>query len=68
MNEPVIEVEGWRDARLVCGIGHTYPGRVRVVRTRAFDSDGEPMWREPSDEYDPARCVVCGLLTWSRQP
>jgi len=59
-------VENWRDARLRCGIGHEYGGRVRVVTDTSFDMDGDPIQQPPRDDFDPDRCIVCGLLTWSR--
>jgi hypothetical protein len=65
---PEIETSPWRDARLQCGIGHTYQGRVHQVKWTTADMDGEPIWHGPSDRYDPVTCVVCGLLTWTNVP
>jgi hypothetical protein len=59
------EIEPWRDARLRCGIGHTYGGRVRVVEDQGHDMDGETLWYPPRNDYDPDRCIVCGLKTWT---
>jgi hypothetical protein len=28
--------------------------------------DGEAFLKPASDEYDPATCVVCGLMTWAK--
>lgn len=60
----VREVEPWRVARLKCGIGHAYGGRVRMVEVQG-SREGEIFWYPPSREYDADRCIVCGLLTWS---
>jgi hypothetical protein len=59
------ELEPWRDARLRCGIGHEYSGRVRKVERERFDMDGESLWSGGEHEYDPDHCVVCGLMTWT---
>jgi hypothetical protein len=56
------ELEPWRDARLKCAIGHEYAGRVRTVQ-HVFQSDCGPIEQPPSKEFDPPRCVVCGLVT-----
>jgi hypothetical protein len=63
------EVQNWRDVRLRCGIGHEYRGRVRLVRRRSHDMDGEELWSDPPEnDFDPRTCVVCGLLTWAVVP
>lgn len=59
-------IEDWRDARLVCGIGHIYAGRVRVVTDTSYDMDGDPIQQPPRDDYEPDCCIVCGLRTWKR--
>lgn len=67
------EQEPWVDAKLRCGIGHMVSGRVRVVRDWHRDSEGrtgpdglDGWWGEARDDYDPNRCVVCGLAIASR--
>lgn len=62
----VREVKPWRGAKLVCGIGHTYAGKVRVVERQGQDMDGDRFWHPPFSEYEPDTCVVCGLKTWSQ--
>ena len=62
----VREVSPFVAARLRCGIGHTYTGRVRRVQHEGHDMDGETFWYPEADDYDPPRCVVCGLITWGR--
>jgi hypothetical protein len=52
---------------LRCALGHRYGGRVRIVQDCGYDMDGDELWQAPRDDYDPLRCVVCGLLTWSRE-
>lgn len=59
------EVAPYADARLRCGIGHTYPGRVRRVQHQGHDMDGDAFWHPETNDYDPPRCVVCGLVTWA---
>ncbi len=65
MDMNAIEVEPWRETRLRCGIGHEYRGSVRSIKTIAADMDGEPFYSGPYKEFDPPRCVVCGLRTWT---
>ncbi len=55
------EVEPWRDTKLKCGIGHIVSGRVRRVRYLRCTPEGDLWWDQPTDAYDPERCVVCGL-------
>jgi hypothetical protein len=64
----IIQIEQWCPTRLRCSIGHEYRGRVRTVRHRAFDMDGEPLWQDPTPQYEPDTCVVCGLKTWTDIP
>lgn len=59
------EVTPWREARVRCGIGHVYRGRVRQIQRQAADMDGECFWQDAVPEYDPPRCVVCGLYAFS---
>jgi hypothetical protein len=68
MTEPrkSVEVESWQASRLKCALGHRYAGRVRRVREEGHDMDGEAFLKPASDEYDPATCVVCGLMTWAK--
>jgi hypothetical protein len=61
------EVKSPQDTRLVCALGHRYPGIVRVVQDQGHDSDGDPFWYPPRDDYNPSTCVVCGLKTWRRE-
>jgi hypothetical protein len=68
MAERVHEVVEWLDARLVCGIGHTQAGRVRTVQYLQADMDGHLSFRDPTREYDPDTCVVCGLKILSIAP
>lgn len=62
------EIEPWRDSRLVCGIGHVVSGRVRRVRHWRQGEYSDDEWLdEPTDEFDPSRCVVCGLRIHRRE-
>jgi hypothetical protein len=70
MAETVQEVEPWRDVRLRCAIGHRYPGRMRTVRQWSrlgFHADSEVGWGEPTEDFDPKTCVVCGLITYATE-
>lgn len=61
------ELEPWTDARLECGIGHQVSGRVRKVRHWRQGEYSDDEWLDqPQDEFDPRRCVVCGLWIWKR--
>jgi len=56
------EIEPWLDSKLECGIGHVVSGRVRVVRHWRQGEYRDDEWLDaPADEYDPPRCIVCGL-------
>jgi len=68
MSNETRSFEDWRDVRLVCGIGHHYRGKTRKTQRKYYDMDGDPMWSEPFDAFDPDTCVVCGLKTWSIEP
>lgn len=61
-------VDPWRETKLKCGIGHVVSGRVRVVQRLERDPEGFEVWREPTHEYDPDTCVVCGLKIFGQAP
>lgn len=65
---PTEAVSEPKEVRLRCAIGHEYSGTVTSVKTSSYDMDGELMWHSPSESYDPATCIVCGLKTWSLAP
>lgn len=72
--QPPLEIEPWVDAKLRCGIGHVVSGRVRVIRKFYPDREGMTnpetgltgSYGQAQDEYDPDRCVVCGLWITKR--
>lgn len=61
------ELEPWAETKLRCGIGHVVTGRVRRVRHwRQGEYSNDEWLDQPTDEYDPERCVVCGLWITAR--
>lgn len=74
MTDPVFEpwgaareLEPWADVRLRCAVGHRYGGRVRTVTVVERDSphaDAGKRWSTPRREFEPWKCVVCGLVTY----
>ncbi len=55
------EVTAWRDTKLECGIGHVVSGRHRMVQV-VRSTEGGQWLSETQSDYDPDRCVVCGLF------
>jgi len=53
--------------RIKCALGHDYAGIEQPVKLKYFDMDGEAMW-QTGRELDPARCIVCGSISWSFVP
>lgn len=64
-NAIAVVLTPWADTRLRCGIGHEYAGRVQRVQRQGIDMDGEGFLYPPESDFDPAKCVVCGLVTWT---
>lgn len=58
-------LSSFQPARLTCGIGHEQTGQIRRVQYVTYDMDGDPLVQSAEDEYEPSRCVVCGLVIWS---
>lgn len=55
----------WVERRLQCGLGHRVSGLLRRVQHEGHSIDGDAFWYPPSNDYDPKRCVVCGLVIWN---
>jgi hypothetical protein len=52
------------DVPVMCGIGHDVRASVFTATYQHVDMDGDPLEPFTVEEYEPARCIVCGLLIW----